>query len=120
MFTGLIIKESLKPDAMLEEIGLKIVKTKKWNVGARAAEFQPTTWHAIYVEGAEERIGSVADEISRMLIPRWYANFSNTTTEYVVFPGKVFKHKKGDKEDATEAIEYGRSLGLPEHQLDWV
>ncbi len=120
MFTGLIIREGLKPDTILEEIGLKIVKTKEWNVGKRAADFQPTTWHAIYVEGDEERIGSVADEISRTLLPKWYANFSNTTTEYVVFPGKVFIHKKGDKEDAAEAIEYGRSLGLPEHQLDWV
>lgn len=33
MFTGLIIKEGLKPDSVLEEIGLKIVKTKKWIVG---------------------------------------------------------------------------------------
>lgn len=105
---------------MLEEIGLRIVKTKRWIIGERATEFQPKIWHAIFVEGAEERIDSVANKISRTLLPKWYANFSDTTTEYVVFPGKVFKHKKGDKEDATEAIEYGRSLGLPEHQLDWV
>lgn len=120
MFTGLIIKEGMRPDTMLEEIGLRIVKTKRWIIGERATEFQPKIWHAIFVEGAEERIDSVANKISRTLLPKWYANFSDTTTEYVVFPGKVFKHKKGDKEDATEAIEYGRSLGLPEHQLDWV
>ncbi len=120
MFTGLIIKEGLQPDTNLEEFGLKIVKTKEWKVGKRAAEFQPKIWNAIYVEGAEKSIGSVADALARVLLPKWYANFSDATTEYVVFQGKVFKHRKGDKEDAMEAMEYGRSLGLPDHQLDWV
>lgn len=45
---------------------------------------------------------------------------SNTATEFVVFPGKVFEPRKGVEEDAVEAIEYGRALGLPEHQVDWV
>jgi len=120
MFTGLIIKESLPANTILTELDLKIVRTEKWNVGERAAEFQPDTWNAIFVEGEEEKIDAVTRDISHHILPKWYANISNATTEYVIFHGKIFKHLKGDKTDAAEAIRYGRSIGIPEHQLDWI
>ncbi|MCK4577321.1 MAG: hypothetical protein KAU50_00935 [Candidatus Marinimicrobia bacterium] len=120
MFTGLIIKESLKPDAMLGEMGLKIVRTEKWNVGERAADFQPGIWHALFVEGDEGKINSIAYKLSLHISPQWYANMSNAGTEYVIFHGKVFKHRKGDRTDAAAAVKYGRSVGIPEHQLDWI
>lgn len=120
MFTGLIIKESLKPDTMLVEMGLKIVRTEKWSVDERAAEFQPNIWSAIFVEGEEGKIDVIANRISHFILPQWYANISNATIEYVIFHGKIFKHLKGDKTDAAEAIKYGRSIGIPEHQLDWI
>lgn len=120
MFTGLIIKESLKTNTILTELGLKIVRTEKWNVDKRAAEFQPDTWNAIFVEGEEEKIDAIANRLSHLILPKWYANISKATTEYVIFNRKVFKHRKGDKTDAAEAIKYGRSIGIPEHQLDWI
>jgi len=120
VFTGLIIKESLPTDTKLSEVGLKIVKTEKWDTGERTAEFQPKIWHAIFVEGKEEKIDQIASKISQMILPKWYANISNATTEYIIFRGKIFKHIKGDRTDAAEAIEYGRSVGIPEHQLDWI
>jgi hypothetical protein len=119
LFTGLIIKESLPSDTILAELGLKIVKTEEWHIGERAAEFQPNTWNAIFIEGFEKKIDEITSKLSQTILPKWYANISDATTEYVIFHGKIFKHIKGDKTDAAEAIEYGRSVGIPEHQLDW-
>jgi hypothetical protein len=119
LFTGLIIKESLPSDTILAELGLKIVKTEEWHIGKQAAEFQPNTWNAIFIEGSEEKINEIAHNLSQIVLPRWYANISDATTEYVIFHEQVFTHRKGDKTDAAEAIEYGRSVGIPEHQLDW-
>lgn len=120
MFTGLIIKESLLADTILTELGLMIVRTEEWHIGERAAVFQPSTWNAIFVEGAEEKINKIAHNLSQAILPKWYANLSDDATEYVIFHEKIFKHIKGDKTDAVEAISYGRSIGIPEHQLDWV
>ena len=120
MFTGLIIKESIPSDTILAELGLKIVKTEKWHIGERAAEFQPGTWHALSVEGDVGKIDTIAYELSLHISPQWYANMSNARTEYVIFHGKVFKHRKGDKTDAAAAVKYGRSVGIPDHQLDWI
>ncbi len=120
MLTGLIIEESLTANTIITELDLKVVRTEKWNVGERAAEFQPKIWHAIFVEGKDEKIDQIASKVSQIILPRWYANISNATTEYIIFQGKIFKHIKGDRTDAAEAIEYGRSVGIPEHQLDWI
>ncbi len=118
MYTGLILAESLQNEEVLSL--MRVVRREVWEVGPRAADFQPTTWNAIFVEGDTDKIESTAEALSHALIPRWYANLSTDETEYVVFPGRIFTHGKGDRSAASEAMEYGRSLGIPEHQLDWV
>lgn len=119
MYSGLIIKESMKNSDIFKDNDLKISKTESWKLRERAADFQPKTWTAIFIEGNEEKIDTIAKKISNSILPRWYANVSNNTTEYVIFNEKIFKHKKGNKEEAKEAISYGKSVGIPEHQLDW-
>ena len=120
MYTGLILKESLKDIDLLEDRDIKVSKIENWKLGNRAADFQPNTWTAIFIEGLEANMEQVAAKISKAILPRWYANLSDVNTEFVIFHNKIFKHKKGDREDAKEAIEYGRSVGIPEHQLDWI
>jgi hypothetical protein len=38
---------------------------------------------------------------------------------FVVFADRVFRYPRGDTERRAEAEEYGRSVGVPESQLDW-
>jgi hypothetical protein len=120
LFTGLIIKESLSSDTVFHTPGLKIVRSESWDVSGRIAAFQPATWNAIYIEGPEEKLDETAGILAQTMLPKWYANLSDSETEHVIFRGKIFRHRKGDKADAAEAIRYGRSLGIPEPQLDWV
>ena len=120
MYTGLIVKESLKDFRILEDNDIKISRIEEWQLGERAADFQPSIWTAIFIEGAEKNIEQVAKKISKAILTGWYANLSDEMTEFVIFHNKIFKHKKGDKEDAKEAIKYGKSIDIPEHQLDWV
>ncbi len=115
-FKGLLLKESLKDKSILEE--LEITKTDVWNI-SNAADYQPKVWTAIYFEGEVNRADEVAEKLSYSLKPKWYANFSVDNKEYVIFPEKIFKYNKGDKEKRKEAEDYGRSLGIPESQLDW-
>ena len=120
MYSGLIIKESLNNLLILEDKAIKVLRIERWEPAERAADFQPFSWNAIYIEGAEESMNQVANKISKSILDRWYANLSDDSTEFVIFHNRIFKHKKGDREDAREAIEYGKSIGIPEHQLDWI
>ena len=117
-FTGLLLVEGLEDEGFLSRIA--VTKRETWDVGDRAADFQPRTWNAVFFEGDAGRIGATAQALSRVTRYRWYANLSDELTEYVVFRDRVFTHRKGDRTGAKEAVEHGRSQGIPEHQLDWV
>jgi hypothetical protein len=38
---------------------------------------------------------------------------------FVIFPGRVFRYRRGDETRRAEAQTYGRQLAVPEPQLDW-
>lgn len=115
-FTGLLLKESLKDIDILDIV--LITRTETWHVD-NAAEFQPKIWTAIYFEGNGDQADVVSEKLSQSLKPRWYINISIQNDAYVIFPNKVFKYTKGDIQKRAEAIKYGKSLGIPESQLDW-
>lgn len=117
-YTGLLLVESLDDRGVLSQ--LRITREETWDVGDRAADFQPRTWTAIFFEGEAAEVNEIVDALSRAVKPRWYANVSARGTEYVVFRDRVFEHAKGDRVGAKPAVDYGRSVGIPEHQLDWV
>lgn len=119
MFTGLILKESLDSTDILADDRITIAKEEKWNVERGAVEWQPIVWTAIYVEGADKDIGDIAVLISNSILDKWYANLSDSTTDYVIFTEKIFSYANGDGDKKQEARNYGKSIGVPGHQLDW-
>ncbi len=116
-FNGVLLKESLKDNAILGS--LVITKEEKWDVN-NATEDQPKQWTALYYEGKGTDAVEIANELSKSLQEgKWYTNFSTNDKEFIIFPGKVFTYEKGDSSSATAAKEHGRSIGIPESQLDW-
>ena len=119
MYTGLILKESLESTDVLIDDRITITKEEIWNIGRSAVDWQPKVWTAIYVEGADEDIEDIAVIVSNSILDKWYANLSDSTTEYVIFHKKIFSYTRGDGDTKQEARNYGKSIGVPEHQLDW-
>ncbi len=94
-FTGLLLKESLKDNSFLDMI--EITEKQTWNVD-NAADYQPKVWTAVYFKGEGNEMDEVSEKLSRSLKPKWYANISIGDKEYIVFPKKIFKYDKRDKE----------------------
>jgi hypothetical protein len=65
---------------------------------------------------SDELASELADSL---LSPGWYANWNSDTEATVVFPGKIFRYLRGDPAGREEAEAHGRSVGVPEPQLDW-
>ena len=116
MLNGLLLKESLSDISVLDL--LRITKTESWHV-TNAAAYQPTTWTAMSFEVEENQANTISEKLSRALKPQWYINASTASQIYVVFPCKVFTYHKGDGQKRAAAQQYGRSLGIPDSQLDW-
>lgn len=116
-FTGLLLKESLADETILDR--LSVTKVETWELGDRGAP-GPPVWTAMSFEGDEEN----ADETARMISDAmhesfWYANIHCRVDEIVIFAGKIFRYVRGDAEARKAPEDYARSIGVPEHQLDW-
>lgn len=121
MITGYVIGESLRPGAVFEPRGLRLRKVSRVDVGGSATAAQPRLWTFVEWESDGEDVAGLADAFAEALEPEngWYADFTAGDERVVVFAGRVFRHRRGDEAGRAEAIAYGRSVGTPEHQLDW-
>jgi hypothetical protein len=119
MIHGVLIAESLRPDARLEGVDL-VVRAIRRVVPTDTTTDQPPTWTLIEFEAAEASAASLARALAGALDrPGWYADFRSTRETFVVFPERVFRYPRGDSTRRDEARAFGRKLGIPDSQLDW-
>jgi hypothetical protein len=121
MLRGLILAESLRPGAVLEVPDLRIARVWREDVSASTAPTQPPLWTFLDVEAPDERAGALADALAATLSDDggWYADFRVGADHVVVFAGRVFRYRRGDGTAKAHVVAYGRSVGVPAHQLDW-
>src|SRR5437667_10672928 len=109
-YTGTIVQESLSDDRILNEIEIIDFKvTKEENPSDR--------WHLFTVKITKEQI----QKLSNYLKPeKWYAHFWSGDNVVAIFPNKIFKFKHSNKSTWKDAVNYGKSIGIPEEQLDFI
>lgn len=113
----MLILESLKVGTVLDGIPLTVTKVSRVGVEGTSAD-QPVVWSL--VEFAVERGEELAEVLAGVLdAPGWYADFHDEHEIFVIFPGRVFRYRRGDDAARAEAKEFGRGLAIPEAQLDW-
>ncbi len=118
-YSGALLGESLRPDAVLDGIPLVVTKIYRAALG-NAAAGQPELWTIIEFEVPADRVQELAETLSRLLLEGgWYCDFRSAEEAFVVFSGRVFRYPRGDRAARLRAEEYGRSVGVPEAQLDW-
>jgi hypothetical protein len=119
MIHGALITESLKTNTTLEDLNIvvrKLVRSQPKNTTTG----QPKTWTVLYFEAEDSATEALAAALSGAIDqPSWYADFATEDETFVVFSGRVFRYSRGDENGRDEAADFGRSLGVPESQLDW-
>jgi hypothetical protein len=121
MLTGRIIVESLRVGSELRIPGLVTTWISRQDVSSSTAPFQPDVWTLLDVEAPDEAYEALAEGLSGALATGqgWYADFRAGDDHVVVYPGRVFRYRRGDVAGRVEAMEYGRKEAIPESQLDW-
>lgn len=122
MITGYVLGESLRPGAVFAPHGLRIRKVERVDNSASATAGQPDAWTFVHWETDDDgAAGRIAEALAGVLEldNGWYADFTVGDEWLVVFAGRVFRYRRGDQAGRAEAVAYGRSVGTPEHQLDW-
>jgi hypothetical protein len=106
MYKGTIVENSLADRNILKRV--KIIKT-----------WQSEDWILQDVLAEETQLEELGKALSD---GPWYMNFwiPDSDEMKVVYKNKVFDLKISDKSTWSEAIVYGKSIGIPEEQLDFV
>jgi len=118
--SGALIAESLKVGVVLEAVPLTVRRIKREDAGDVSVG-QPLTWTFVDFEAPLEAAETLADALSAALDPSlgWYCDFRSPDETFVVFAGRIFRYPRGDRTGRAAAEEHGRSVGVPEAQLDW-
>jgi len=108
-YHGIIIEEGLGDRSVLA--GMRILGSKRAG-----------TWTLLKVDVDEARIEELIGLVQKNLriekgVP-FYAHFYRRGELIVVFPEKIF-HLKPDKVTWKSAVNYGKSKGIPEEELDF-
>jgi hypothetical protein len=120
VMVGTLIAESLRVGAVLDHVTLTTTKIARADVGDDDAG-QPKTWTFIEFEVRDQDAERLVDWLERSLQQPggWYCDFRSDDETFVVFAGRTFRYRRGDESRRAVAVEYGRSTGVPEAQLDW-
>ena len=118
-YKGVIIEESLKLKDVLNLVTIVSTKVEAVTEKHKTPWLKQWTLHAVEVKADEAN--NVAEEISKALESEhpWYADFKNESTHFIIFKDKVFKIDRMSTEQYNEAKEYGISIGIPSHQIDF-
>jgi hypothetical protein len=121
MVKGTFLAESLRIGAELSVAGLRLTRMSRRDMSGSVSAAQPPVWTVLDFEADDEAAGPLAESLARSLLAEggWYADFGVGDDHMVVFAGKVFRYRRGDQGGRAEAMDYGRAVGVPEHQLDW-
>ncbi|WSQ14697.1 hypothetical protein OG604_47080 [Streptomyces sp. NBC_01231] len=120
MLQGVLIAESLRVGAQLTGIPLQITKMSRVEM-SDPGDDQPRHWTLLEFSAEESAAQRLADQLSSCLASSggWYTDFHTADETFVIFANKVFRYPRGQAEGRSEAQRYGRSVGVPEPQLDW-
>lgn len=106
MLQGTIVENSLAEKDILKELDV----IKSWPDG---------TWNLHQVKLNREEAIKLAAYLAD---GPWYMHFWEPGSDnvLVVYKGRTFDIKHSDKSTWAPAVEYGKSIGIPEEQLDFL
>jgi hypothetical protein len=121
MLKGTLLAESLALGSAFEVEGLQVGRIVRRDVSSSAAEAQPQVWTFIEFHAEDDVAYELAEALSNALRADggWCGDFTNRGEHFVVFARRMFRYRMGDATARAEVEAYGRSVGVPENQLDW-
>ncbi len=108
-YTGIIVEESFDDNRILNQFDITKVRIS-------GHENPKERWHLYQVSISKEDIYSLAEH----MVGTWYMHFWKGTDIVAVFSGNhIFEFNYINKDTWNEVLDYGRSVKIPEEQLDF-
>ena len=108
MYEGVIIKETLSDELLLDYITIDKVEICKTNNAIKY--WTLATFHS-ETEDLPQRLAAV-------IIEGWFADIKSGNVKYIIFKDKVLRYEIGNALEIEEVVKYMRSRGIPEEQIN--
>ncbi len=120
-YKGDIIEESLSDKSVLKRFKILDTRVERVTERHKTPWLKQWTLHLVEVpeEDAEKDAELLSKSIDRSQKGSWYVDYKNEHTHYIIFSGRIFKVDRKKPEEYKKVTEYGISLGIPAHQLDF-
>jgi len=109
-YIGTIVEESLEDNRILNDIEIIQVRISK-------EENSAERWHLYKVRVSKEDIERLSKYIKAS---KWYMHFWDGRDIIAIYKDKIFEFNYDDKTTWKEAVDHGRSQGIPDEQLDFL
>ena len=110
MFEGVIIKETLADELLLDYV--TIDKVDIWKSSDETIKYWTVIWFRSDAADFPQRLAET-------LIANWFADMKEGNTKYIVFKDKVLQYRIGNAAEKEKVLDYCRSLGIPDSQFNW-
>jgi hypothetical protein len=107
MYEGVIIKETLSDELLLDYLTIDKVEICKTNNAIKY--WTLVTFHS-ETEDLPQRLAAV-------IIEGWFADMKSGNVKFIIFKDKVLKYEIGNALEIEEVVNYMRSRGIPEGQI---
>jgi hypothetical protein len=110
----------LQVGVVLDAVGSRRRRSRE-RISVTFGPGQPETWTLIESEVRDEDANRLADSPERSLRQTggWYCDFRSADETLIVFADRTIRYPRGDPSGRAAAVDYGRSVEVPEAQLDW-
>lgn len=120
-YRGTIIEESLGDTSILKKV--KIISTSIEKVTPKHKTPWVKQWTLHTVEIPEKKGDEMAELLSWSFDPthpQWYIDYKNNRYHFIIYNGQIFKIDLTKPEQYKDARDYGVSIGIPEHQVNFI
>ena len=109
MFEGVIIKETLADELLLDCLEIDKVEICKTN---NAIKY----WTLIYFHSQTE---DLPQRLANIILDGWFADMKSENKKYIIFKNKILIYTIGNVLEKEAVLNYMRSIGIPEYQFNW-
>lgn len=109
MYNGVIIKESLSDEIILDLV--EVEKTELWKTN-----YTPKYWTAV---SFISEVKNFPEQLSKVLTGNWFVDMKVDTTKIIVFKDKILKYEIGNIEEKAWVCDECRKMGIPDNQMNW-
>ncbi len=112
LYEGILIKESLEDDAIIDQ--LRVHKVELWRICGK-----PRYWTALHFTSDAHDLPA---QFARVILDKpdpWFVDFKGNGVKYVIFRDKVLHYRIGSQEEKQQVCQACREMGIPDSQMNW-